>query len=221
VLSTAVRSIADIINRPGFINVDFADVRMVMNNSGMAIMGMGEAEGPDRAIDAVQKALDSPLLNDCDLTTAKGVLVNITSSKEDGGLTMAELSQIMDQVRSYTGGAFNKFKRGVVYDPSIGKKISVTIVATGFEISNLPQIDMDDDNDGPIPLEPGAIWDDEPEDTPEQEFAQPENTLKQVYVKPEGKPALILDPGDDINELERVPAYVRRNKKLSGIMTDF
>ena len=145
---------------------------------------MGEAEGPDRAIDAVQKALDSPLLNDCDLTTAKGVLVNITSSKEDGGLTMAELSQIMDQVRSYTGGAFNKFKRGVVYDPSIGKKISVTIVATGFEISNLPQIDMDDDNDGPIPLEPGAIWDDEPEDTPEQEFAQPENTLKQVYVKP-------------------------------------
>ena len=62
VLSTAVRSIADIINRPGFINVDFADVRMVMNNSGMAIMGMGEAEGPDRAIDAVQKALDSPLL---------------------------------------------------------------------------------------------------------------------------------------------------------------
>ena len=221
VLSTAVRSIADIINRPGFINVDFADVRMVMNNSGMAIMGMGEAEGPDRAIDAVQKALDSPLLNDCDLTTAKGVLVNITSSKEDGGLTMAELSQIMDQVRSYTGGAFNKFKRGVVYDPSIGKKISVTIVATGFEISNLPQIDMDDDNDGPIPLEPGAIWDDEPEDAPNQEIAQPNDSMKQIYIKPEGKPALILEPGDDINELERVPAYVRRNKKLSGIMTYF
>ena len=219
VLSTAVRSIADIINRPGFINVDFADVRMVMNNSGMAIMGMGEAEGPDRAIDAVQKALDSPLLNDCDLTTAKGVLVNITSSKEDGGLTMAELSQIMDQVRSYTGGAFNKFKRGVVYDPSIGKKISVTIVATGFEINNLPQIDMDDENDGPIPLEPGAIWDEEPEDTMESEITQTDDLHKQIYIRPEGKPALILQPGDDINELDRVPAYVRRNKKLSGIIS--
>ena len=222
VLSTAVRSIADIINRPGFINVDFADVRMVMNNSGMAIMGMGEAEGPDRAIDAVQKALDSPLLNDCDLTTAKGVLVNITSSKEDGGLTMAELSQIMDQVRSYTGGAFNKFKRGVVYDPSIGKKISVTIVATGFEISNLPHIDTEE-IDGPIPLNPGDIWDDGEDDDngmPAEEKAQQNATPEQIYVKPEGKPALILEPTDDISQLERVPAYIRRNKKLSGIMTE-
>ena len=222
VLSTAVRSIADIINRPGFINVDFADVRMVMNNSGMAIMGMGEAEGPDRAIDAVQKALDSPLLNDCDLTTAKGVLVNITSSKEDGGLTMAELSQIMDQVRSYTGGAFNKFKRGVVYDPSIGKKISVTIVATGFEINNLPHIDTEE-FDGPIPLNPGEIWDDgEDEDNsmPAQETVPQNATPEQIYVKPEGKPALILEPSDDISQLERVPAYIRRNKKLSGIITE-
>ena len=214
VLSTAVRSIADIINRPGFINVDFADVRMVMNNSGMAIMGMGEAEGPDRAIDAVQKALDSPLLNDCDLTTAKGVLVNITSSKEDGGLTMAELSQIMEQVRSYTGGVFNKFKRGVVYDPSIGKKISVTIVATGFEINSLPQIDMPDDTlegDTWVINDPGNIAEQE------EEAAAPANTEKQVYIKPEGKPALILEPTDDISQLERVPAYIRRNKKLSGI----
>ena len=227
VLSTAVRSIADIINRPGFINVDFADVRMVMNNSGMAIMGMGEAEGPDRAIDAVQKALDSPLLNDCDLTTAKGVLVNITSSKEDGGLTMAELSQIMDQVRSYTGGAFNKFKRGVVYDPTIGKKISVTIVATGFEINSLPQIDMDPEETGVETLE-GEVWnvndpgDDDSDFSPSKEE---ENTVSapkvQEYTRPEGKPALILNPGDDINELERVPAYIRRKKKLSGIMTEF
>ena len=226
VLSTAVKSIADIINRPGFINVDFADVRMVMNNSGMAIMGMGEAEGPDRAIDAVQKALDSPLLNDCDLTTAKGVLVNITSSKEDGGLTMAELSQIMDQVRSYTGGSFNKFKRGVVYDPSIGKKISVTIVATGFEINSLPQIDMDPDEKGVDTLE-GEVWtvndpgeDDNNYGIPQEEEINTSGPQEQIYNRPEGKPALILEPGDDINALERVPAYIRRNKKLSGIMTE-
>lgn len=244
VLSTAVKSIADIINRPGFINVDFADVRMVMNNSGMAIMGTGEAEGPDRAIDAVQKALDSPLLNDCDLTTAKGVLVNITSSKEDGGLTMAELSQIMDQVRSYTGGSANKFKRGVVYDPSIGKKISVTIVATGFDVNNLPQIDSDEEVEGSIPLGSGGIYepvrktdygantiiinttDVDTEDEAnsyqpesEQPVRQPEPSV-QKYVRPQGKPALILEQGDDINVLERVPAYIRKQRKLSGIITD-
>lgn len=248
VLSTAVRSIADIINRPGFINVDFADVRMVMNNSGMAIMGMGEAEGPDRAIDAVQKALESPLLNDCDLTTAKGVLVNITSSKEDGGLTMAELSQIMDQVRSYTGGSANKFKRGVVYDPSIGKKISVTIVATGFEVNNLPQINEDEDSDA-ILFGTSGIYDNpksvskengnniiinniEPEEEPEEtQYAQPAEEARsrssfedepqvQQYVRPQGKPALILDPDEDITEKERVPAYLRRGKKLYGIITE-
>ena len=107
----------------------------------------------------------------------------------------------------------------MVYDPSIGKKISVTIVATGFEINNLPQIDMDDENDGPIPLEPGAIWDEEPEDTMESEITQTDDLHKQIYIRPEGKPALILQPGDDINELDRVPAYVRRNKKLSGIIS--
>lgn len=225
VLSTAVRSIADIINRPGFINVDFADVRMVMNNSGMAIMGMGEAEGPDRAIDAVKKALDSPLLNDCDLTTAKGVLVNITSSKEDGGLTMAELSQIMEEVRSYTGGSFNKFKRGVVYDPGIGKKISVTIVATGFEISSLPYIEMDPEQANVDTLE-GDVWNVNEADDDDDNYnaGNEEATFTapkvQEYVRPEGKPALIVGPGDDISELERVPAYVRRNKKLSGIMTE-
>ncbi len=257
VLSTAVRSIADIINRPGFINVDFADVRMVMNNSGMAIMGMGEAEGPDRAIDAVQKALESPLLNDCDLTTAKGVLVNITSSKEDGGLTMAELSQIMDQVRSYTGGSANKFKRGVVYDPSIGKKISVTIVATGFEVNNLPQINEDEDSDAII-IGTSGIYDsvksstatrsssdtiiinDIPETTqtsfnreryetdryreePEEEvhtLSVEDGPAVEKYVRPNGKPALILEPDEDITEKERIPAYIRRNKKLHGIITD-
>ena len=263
VLSTAVRSIADIINRPGFINVDFADVRMVMNNSGMAIMGMGEAEGPDRAIDAVQKALESPLLNDCDLTTAKGVLVNITSSKEDGGLTMAELSQIMEQVRSYTGGSANKFKRGVVYDPSIGKKISVTIVATGFEVNNLPQISEEDESDV-VRIGESGVYDLASKSTAKQssdtiiindvtsneeaaasyrqeryaqESMRPERysqeTAERVhttvvedepaterYVRPSGKPALILEPDEDITEKERIPAYIRRKKKLSGIITD-
>lgn len=245
VLSTAVRSIAEIITRPGFINVDFADVRMVMKNSGMAIMGMGEAEGPDRAIDAVKKAFESPLLNDCDLTTAKGVLVNITSSKEDGGLTMAELSQIMEYVNSYTGSA-GKFKRGVVFDPTIGKKISVTIVATGFDMHNLPQISLDEEKGNRVILGTSGIYssvDDTPKGSnsivinelnanppteylPSQETDEEELTVREkaaaepLYVKREGKPALILEGGEDITVLENQPAYLRRNKKIAGVATE-
>lgn len=163
VLCTAVRSISEIITRPGFINVDFADVKMIMQNGGMAIMGIGEAEGPDRAVDAVRKAFESPLLNDCDLTTAKGVLVNITSSEEGGGLTMSELSQIMDHVNSYTGTA-NKFKRGVVLDPTMGQKISVTVVATGFDVQNLPQISTGEEDD--------VVILDDPEMSPYEDFSQ-------------------------------------------------
>lgn len=146
VLSNAVKSIAEIITRPGFINVDFADVKMVMKNSGMAIMGTGTASGPDRASKAVEMAFESPLLNDCDLSTAKGVLVNITSSKKQGP-TMSELAQIMEYVNNFTGNAVS-FKRGVVIDENMGDKISVTVVATGFNVSNLPQIGIDDDDEG-------------------------------------------------------------------------
>lgn len=244
VLSTAVKSIAEIITRPGFINVDFADVRMVMKNSGMAIMGMGEAEGPDRAIDAVKKAFESPLLNDCDLATAKGVLVNITSSKENGGLTMAELSQIMEYVNSYTGSA-GKFKRGVVFDPNIGKKISVTIVATGFDMHNLPQVNIDEERGNRVVLGDSGIYssgNDIPkgsssivineiapqgtntsDESDGEEFAaKTENkpAPEPTYVRREGKPALILDAGEDIAVLEAQPAYMRRNKKIAGAATD-
>ncbi len=242
VLCTAVKSIAEIITKAGFINVDFADVRMVMKSSGMAIMGMGEAEGDDRAIDAVRKAFESPLLNDCDLTTAKGALVNITSSKENGGLTMSELSQIMEYVNSYTGSP-NKFKRGVVLDPNMGNKISVTIVATGFNMSSLPQINISSDAEDRVFLGESGIYntpisnanieqntiridsisdleednknnkvESEVESEPINEYDTPKKPI-QKYVKPVGKPALIIENIDEITTLEHQPAYLRRNKK--------
>ena len=145
VLNTAVKSIAELITKRGYINVDFADVKMIMKDGGMAIMGEGEADGPDRAIEAVQRAFESPLLNACALSTVKGALVNITSSKEEGNLTMAELSQIMDYVNNYTGNQVNKFKRGVVFDEAMGTKIRITIVATGFNVQNLPLVSEDDE----------------------------------------------------------------------------
>jgi cell division protein FtsZ len=236
VLSNAVKSIAEIITRPGFINVDFADVKMVMKNSGMAIMGTGTASGPDRAAKAVEMAFESPLLNDCDLNTAKGVLVNITSSKKQGP-TMSELAQIMEYVNNFTGNA-SAFKRGVVIDENMGEKISVTVVATGFNVSNLPQIGLDDDTEGgriilgesgiyaseDIPASTSRIIIDDLQEeeqvhqVAEQSVVPQEKATatvaSQPYVKYKGKPALVLEPNDDIVKLESVPAYVRRNQKL-------
>lgn len=245
VLSNAVKSIAEIITRPGFINVDFADVKMVMKNSGMAIMGTGTASGPDRAAKAVEMAFESPLLNDCDLNTAKGVLVNITSSKKQGP-TMSELAQIMEYVNNFTGNA-SAFKRGVVIDENMGEKISVTVVATGFNVSNLPQIGIEDEDEGGrIILGESGIYGSENISGPTSRividnFPQDEETAianaelaeaevqhapvqreKQqlvtphTYVKRTGKPALILEPQDDIVKLEVIPAYMRRNQKLQA-----
>lgn len=138
VLSTAVKGIAEIITLSGYVNVDFADVKMVMQNSGQALMGIGTASGENRAIEAVREAFFSPLLNNFDLKTAKRVLINITSSSENG-LEVSELQQIMEYIKEYTGHADN-LKRGVVFDDRVGDAISVTVIAAGFKKSPLPCI---------------------------------------------------------------------------------
>ena len=236
VLSTAVKGIAEIITRPGFINVDFADVRMVMNNSGMALMGSGSAEGENRAIKAVEEAFSSPLLNDFDLTTAKNVLVNITSGKEKG-LTMAELSQIMEYVKEYTGNNPEHFKRGVVCDETLGEEISVTIVATGFDMNTLPQISTDggklvesvvlgSESDTPRKIggsdsidsiEMNANTDSHIRRQPISPMKKEITTPTPASVEKRAKPALIIEEGDNIKELENQPAYIRKQIRLNNL----
>ncbi|MBR2947121.1 MAG: cell division protein FtsZ [Bacteroidales bacterium] len=132
VLTTAVKGITEIITVRGHINVDMADVKMVMKDSGMALMGMGKGFGENRAMEAVEEAFKSPLLNDFDLRTAKNALVNISSNENDG-IKAAELKAIMEYIKEYTGKDIEKFKRGVVIDNSLEPgSISITVVATGF-----------------------------------------------------------------------------------------
>ena len=148
VLATAVKSISEVITTTGEINMDFADVKRVMSNSGVAIMGIGQAEGENRAVRAVENALNSPLLNDLNLQNVKNALINITGASDDEhGITMSELSQIMEYTAQYTGATIN-FKRGIVYDEEMGDRISVTIIATGFEMWQLPVIDESEVNRG-------------------------------------------------------------------------
>ena len=144
VLRNAVGGIAEIINFPGLVNVDFEDVRTVMGEMGMAMMGSANASGVDRARIAAEQAVASPLLEGINLSGAKGVLVNITSTR---GLKMKEVNEVMNTVREFAAEDAHIIF-GAVYDESMGEEIRVTVVATGlgqaqakrqtFEVINTP-----------------------------------------------------------------------------------
>ena len=128
VLRNAVGGIAEIINFPGLVNVDFEDVRTVMGEMGMAMMGSANAAGVDRARIAAEQAVASPLLEGIDLSGAKGVLVNITATR---GLKMKEVNEVMNTVREFAAEDAHIIF-GAVYDESMADEIRVTVVATGL-----------------------------------------------------------------------------------------
>ncbi len=137
VLSTAAKGIAEIITVPGYINVDFADVETVMRKSGMAVMGTGVSDEEDRAEDAVRKALNSPLLNDNEIRGARNILININSGNKE--VTMDEVGRITDYVQNMAG-----FDADLIWgngtDESLGEKLSVTVIATGFPTSIISEL---------------------------------------------------------------------------------
>lgn len=135
ILTTAAKGIAEIITVPGYVNVDFEDVRTVMCNSGMAIMGTASAEGDDRARRAVDEALHSPLLEENDIRGARHILLNITSGRKE--VTMDEIFEITEFVQEEAGYGTDLIW-GNCFDERLGDKLSVTIIATGF---NAPSVD--------------------------------------------------------------------------------
>lgn len=130
ILAVAAKGIAEVISKTGIINTDLNDVNTVMKNSGVAIMGSASAEGENRAMKAVQEALSSPLLNDNDITGANYVLLNITYG-QDNEITMDELGEITNYIQDEAGSTA-EIIFGHGFDDSLGDKISVTLVATGF-----------------------------------------------------------------------------------------
>lgn len=128
VLHGAVAGIAEVINCPGLVNVDFADVKTVMSEMGMAMMGSASASGPDRAILAAEQAVASPLLEDVNLSGARGVLVNITASM---GLKMKEVHDVMHTIKAFTAEDATVIV-GTVIDDAMQNELRVTMVATGL-----------------------------------------------------------------------------------------
>ncbi|HVF96933.1 MAG TPA: cell division protein FtsZ, partial [Flavisolibacter sp.] len=132
VLATAAKCITDVINSTGQINVDFADVCTVMKNGGVAILGSAACEGEDRAQKAIEEALSSPLLNDNDIRGAKWILININSSEGEHEFTMDEVEIIQTHLLSQAGEHTDVIL-GLGYDNSLGNKVGITLIATGFE----------------------------------------------------------------------------------------
>jgi cell division protein FtsZ len=131
VLLGAVQGIADLIIRPGMINVDFADVRTVMSEMGMAMMGTGSSRGENRAREAAERAINSPLLDDIDLEGARGILVNITAGLD---LSLGEFSEVGDTIEEFASEEATVVV-GTVIDPELQDELRVTVVATGLGAS--------------------------------------------------------------------------------------
>ena len=133
VLNIATKGIAEVITQHLTVNIDLSDARLVLQKSGTAIMGQAEAEGENRAVEAVKNALDSPLLNDNDIFGSKHVLLKIvTGDSEEDEISMNELKLITDTIQKQAGNNVNIIN-GVGTDPELGSKLSVTVIATGFE----------------------------------------------------------------------------------------
>jgi cell division protein FtsZ len=170
VLHNAVSGIAEIINCPGLVNVDFADVRTVMSEMGMAMMGSAVATGPERARIAAEQAVASPLLENVNLANARGILVNITASHS---FKMKEYYDVMNTIKSYAADDATVIV-GNVFDEAIGDGLRVTMVATGLnsaerrqqqkpEMRVVTEMKRDGTTNQPIYVGNSYIADDEPE----------------------------------------------------------
>lgn len=238
VLATAARGIADIITSTGFINVDFEDVRTVMQNSGVAIMGSATFSGENRALKAAEGALNSPLLNNNDIRGARNILVNITSG-ETNEVTMDEVNLVNEFVQEMAGNNADLI-HGIAVDPSLGDALTVTVVATGFKSSSIPELRLDeaqekirvpivdDSNDFNRPSyksesfftgesESGHEWMDDPQEDVIQRL-YPKRMIDPFSGAPDSvKRVMHVDfysqTDDYINELSKVPAFERRRMK--------
>jgi cell division protein FtsZ len=190
VLQGAVQGIAELITRPGLINVDFADVRTVMSEMGMAMMGSGVATGEDRARVAAEAAISSPLLEDINLAGANGILVNVTAGMDLG---IGEFQAVGDTIKQFASDDATVVV-GTVIDPEMTNEIRVTVVATGLGQGAAPQ-------EAPMRVVRRNVPRREPN------FAELEKpAVQRRRAVGDG----MLGSGEDLEDLLDVPAFLRR-----------
>jgi cell division protein FtsZ len=197
ILRQAAQGISDLIIKPGLINLDFADVKSIMKGMGMAFMGTGIASGENRAVEAAQKAISSPLLVDTSIDGAHGVLINITGGKD---ITLHEVSKASQLIHSLAHPEANIIF-GTVIDPAMKEMVKVTVIATGFEMSQPRTIGTVDDYTPPS-------WRKTPEPFPVHTETPP------YAFAPVGNQAPTWEPSVWENQWERyeTPSFIRRTK---------
>ena len=197
VLLGAVQGIADLIIRPGLVNVDFADVRTVMSEMGSAMMGTGSASGESRAREAAERAINSPLLDDIDLSGARGILVNITAGLD---LSLGEFSEVGATIEDIASEDATVVV-GTVIDPDMTDSLKVTVVATGLRNAEArPTLTTVEPTVAARPTTSGADYED---------YDLPPGKRRQATATVDGQAAVKLD--DDLDEqLFDVPAFLRR-----------
>lgn len=222
VLATAAKGIAEIITLPGYVNVDFADVRSVMTDSGVAVMGNAITEGPDRAVNAIKTALDSPLLNNNDISGAKNILVNVTCGETEA--TMDEISIINEFIQQAAGNNADIIM-GVGKNSALGDKLSVTIIATGFGTSSFipedtPKVkhfigsNNSNQNIEPVHEKKVHILENEQKEL-HIESNNDETNVNEIPKVERKQIKLDLNNNEDIDNLESIPAYIRKKITLN------
>lgn len=202
VLLNATRGIASLITSAGIINVDFADVRTVMQNGGAALMGTGAASGENRALEAAQQAIASPLLDNVSINGASGVLINILGGDD---LTLGEATQISEIIHDAVGDDA-QIIFGAGNDPKLSGEIRVTVIATGFDraVTGEPVVDRGVSQVLPFRRQPTPAPAATPAATPTPAQASP---AQQPFVRPAAPPRPAT--GSDVGDMD-IPTFIRR-----------
>jgi cell division protein FtsZ len=221
ILATAVRGVTEIIKVSGYKNVDFEDVKTIMQNSEVALMGSGEGCGEKRLEEAVEKALNSPLLYDFELKSSQRALINITVPYSDQGITMEDLTKLNEMIDEHIGDP-SKYKEGIVFnsDPEWGDKVRVTIIATGFKMTRLSEV-IGENRGNIINIHEDFVY--IPEQHKHEESDSPYEEMEKIgfnTISNEKKfqhfseaPALYTNNATEKQKLESIPAIRRRSSK--------
>ncbi|MDX2250228.1 MAG: cell division protein FtsZ [Bacteroidia bacterium] len=213
VLCNAAKGIAEIITTEGYINVDFADVCTIMRDGGKALMGTATAEGDGRAMQAVEMAINSPLLDNIGVEGARGIVVNITASEQS--LRMDETTQVVEYVQECAGNQANIIY-GIVYDEAMGEKIRVTVIATRYDevkketpvavVEKIPAV-------APVNHTPARhhTFDEEEVIRREKEIRRLNHLEREQRIKKLNSKVYDLHDPESLQGLETVPAYLRKS----------
>ena len=206
VLLGAVKGIADLMIRPGLINMDFADVKAVMSEMGQAMMGTGEASGLDRAIEAAEQAIQSPLLEDINLQGAKGILINITAGED---VTLGEYNDILERANDLSSENATVVV-GTVIDPSLDDILRVTVVATGLSLEDKPmfipvEVDQPEKDIQKIETKTSSGGEINWAEIERPTILRNGNKLSDEDADPDADNDLSVDPGDYLD----IPAFLR------------